>query len=81
MMGLIKLAVAGAGAYGLYRAITRRDAGQAPVAFAHGEQPGENFAKVRSAGVEGMRSDPRKWDRTDQTSDESFPASDPPATY
>lgn len=81
MMGLLKLAVAGAGAYGLYRAFARKDVGQAPVAFAHGEDTGNNFAKVRSAGVEGMRSDPRKWDRTDQMSDESFPASDPPATY
>lgn len=32
---------------------------------------------VRSAGREEMRDPPRKWDRVDETSDESFPASDP----
>jgi hypothetical protein len=37
---------------------------------------------VRSAGPEGMRREAgRRWNATDQASDESFPASDPPSTY
>jgi len=81
MFGLLKWALAGAAGYGLYRAINARAPDNAPVAFAHGEDPGDNFAQVRSAGTEGMRSNPKAWDKTDHASDESFPASDPPATY
>lgn len=33
---------------------------------------------ARSAGPEAMRDPPERWDREDQASDESFPASDPP---
>lgn len=36
---------------------------------------------VRDAGPEAMRDPPRHWDRQDEAEDESFPASDPPATY
>lgn len=36
---------------------------------------------VRSAGREEMSAPPRDWDRVDEAVDESFPASDPPATY
>lgn len=36
---------------------------------------------VRPAGPESMRDPPKKWDEVDEDSDESFPASDPPATY
>lgn len=36
---------------------------------------------VRDAGPEAMRDKPRQWGRTDERSDESFPASDPPSTY
>jgi hypothetical protein len=39
---------------------------------------GESGA-ARSAGPEAMRDPPRDWEQVDQASDESFPASDPPA--
>jgi len=81
IMILLKLAAAGLASYFLYKAVRRNKAAEAPAAFASGEAPGKNFAQVRSAGTEGMRSDPPKWDKVDQASDESFPASDPPSTY
>ena len=34
---------------------------------------------ARSAGPEAMRDPPKAWEDVDQASDESFPASDPPA--
>lgn len=80
-MSLLQWAVVGAAGYAIYRAVQRQKTDSAPAAFAHGEEPGLNFAQVRSAGTEGMRSDPKRWDKVDQASDESFPASDPPATY
>jgi hypothetical protein len=36
---------------------------------------------VRPAGPEDMRDPPKRWDKVDEQSDESFPASDPPANY
>ncbi len=36
---------------------------------------------VRQAGPEEMENPPKTWDEVDQASDESFPASDPPARY
>ena len=78
-MALFKLAFAGAAAYALYRYATREAQHEGHVAFASGETKGDNFAKVRHAGPEAMRSDPPEWDKTDEASDESFPASDPPA--
>ena len=35
---------------------------------------------VRPAGKETMRDPPEHWDEVDEAADESFPASDPPAT-
>ena len=78
-MALFKLAALSAAAYGLYRYVVQQRDRAAPVAFASGEPAGDGFAPVRNAGTEAMRSDPPEWDRTDEASDESFPASDPPA--
>jgi len=78
---IFKLAAAGAAGYALYRYATRQHERQPPVAFAAGETSGPNFSKVRNAGPAGMRSDPPRWDKVDEASDESFPASDPPSTY
>lgn len=60
------------------------DCTREPVAFgaedAENVSDGKRSAQVRSAGPDGMRDAPRRpWDKTDQSSDESFPASDPPA--
>ena len=52
------------------------------VAFKDGKKPGPKDAEVqiRPAGPESMRSEvKRKWTVEDEASDESFPASDPPA--
>ena len=38
-----------------------------------------NSGAARSAGPEAMRDPPQEWTRVDEASDESFPASDPPA--
>jgi hypothetical protein len=75
---LLKLITAGAAGYALYRYATRHADQAAPVAFASGEAT-EGFAPVRNAGPEAMKSDPPHWDKVDEASDESFPASDPPA--
>jgi hypothetical protein len=75
---LLKLITAGAAGYALYRYATRHADQAASVAFASGEAT-EGFAPVRNAGPEAMKSDPPHWDKVDEASDESFPASDPPA--
>jgi hypothetical protein len=37
--------------------------------------------KVRDAGPDAMDNPPKRWNDVDEASDESFPASDPPAKY
>jgi hypothetical protein len=41
--------------------------------------PGNAPGQVRPAGPESVRDKPKRWDKTDDAVDESFPASDPPA--
>ena len=67
-MRLLTLLILGAAAGALLatRARPRRDA---PV------------GRVRAAGPSEMRDPPNEWTETDERSDESFPASDPPGTY
>ena len=43
--------------------------------------PDESDVQVRPAGPESMADRPKEWDKQDEAVDESFPASDPPATY
>jgi len=76
-MGLIRLALAGAAGYGLYKYATRT---AAEPALAGGDNNG-NFSKVRDAGTHEMSNAPKTWNKVDEASDESFPASDPPSTY
>ena len=76
-MALIKLALAAATSYAIYRYATRTS-GIHRAAFADGEATG-GPVEVRNAGPAAMRSDPPEWDKVDEASDESFPASDPPA--
>ena len=78
MRFIFRLAGISAIAYGLSRFVTRT--GQpTPAAFAPGEAtPGP--VEVRNAGPEAMASDMPEWDATDEASDESYPASDPPSS-
>lgn len=41
--------------------------------------PAGRSGAARSAGPDAMRDPPGDWEKVDQASDESFPASDPPA--
>jgi len=80
-MALLRLAALGTLGYVAYK-YYEKSKGSSPAAFASGQDAGENFAKVRDAGPHAMADSPGgEWKREDQMSDESFPASDPPATY
>lgn len=76
-MGLIKLAFAGAAGYALYKYATRDQ--EEPLTATAGN--GTSCPPVRDAGPENMTSKPKRWSKTDEAIDESFPASDPPGNY
>lgn len=82
-MALLKLAALGALGYTGYKYYQKNFAGHSGrAAFAGGEGSAGNTHQVRSAGPDAMRDGTKRdWDKADQASDESFPASDPPATY
>ena len=51
-------------------------------ALARGTRPAGAYgtsSAARQAGPESMRDPPKSWTKVDEASDESFPASDPPA--
>ncbi len=75
---LILSALGGLGYLALAWLRQRDNAGHA--AFAD-DQPHDDGSAVRDSGPEAMRDPPREWNETDEASDQSFPASDPPATY
>ena len=80
-MALLRMAALGALGYFGYK-YYEKSKDRSPPAFAPGQEPGENLAKVRDAGPENMADKPqREWTTQDQAIDESFPASDPPGTY
>ena len=80
-MGLIRLAALGALGFFGYKYIEKQKA-ESNEAFADGQAGGENFSQVRDAGPEAMADSPKRdWSEVDEESDESFPASDPPANY
>src|SRR3954467_9955238 len=56
------------------RATRRVDGEPAAVARVRG-------GSLRPAGPDAMRAPPDDWDKVDQASDESFPASDPPSYH
>jgi len=79
-MGLMRIAALGAIGYAGYKYFAG-SSHRAGAAFATGQGDAENFSQVRDAGPAAMADKPREWSKEDQMSDESFPASDPPATY
>lgn len=76
-------AIVGVGAALFTRRLRRGEGGERPApATARGKTapgPVGQSGAARSAGPEAMRDPPADWEKTDQASDESFPASDPPA--
>lgn len=67
-LALLAVGLAGA-AYALRPRPERRSGSRSP------------YYPVRNAGPEEMENPPRDWTLADEMSDESFPASDPPAKY
>lgn len=79
---ILTLFAVGAAAYVLSRKKAADNKGTGTrAAFAEG-QPYAGTNPVRDAGPEAMRDgQARTWSSVDEASDQSFPASDPPANY
>lgn len=80
-MALLKMAALGALGYAGYKYYERNVKNPDNAAFAAGQPRDGNTSQVRDAGPAAMRDKPASWSKADEASDESFPASDPPATY
>jgi hypothetical protein len=82
MRTFLSLLAIGAGAYAWSRrSAGQHRSGQGHAAFAD-DQPDTGDNPVRNSGPDAMRDPPRgDWSDVDEASDQSFPASDPPATY
>ena len=79
---LLKLTALGALGYVGYQYYQKNFKHEGRAAFGRGQGDEGATHQVRNSGPEAMRDKTaRSWDKTDQASDESFPASDPPATY
>jgi hypothetical protein len=81
LTGIAAACAAGIG-YFLSKRLTSRDDDDLPApalsgSGAHGAVG--NSGNVRPAGPDAMRDPPKEWSKVDEASDESFPASDPPA--
>ncbi len=82
--GLAVVAVAAAGAaYWLWQRLGLMKSSDAPAAaFAGSGAHKDAFVHTRDAGPENARDEEgHDWDKLDQSSDESFPSSDPPAQH
>jgi hypothetical protein len=69
------------GAFALMRGKSESVRGRQPAdpKGAAGSWADPGSGQGRPAGPDSMRDPPRSWDKVDEASDESFPASDPPA--
>lgn len=75
-MAILRMAALSALGYAGYKFFEKRKSDNPP-AFAAGQT-----GLVRDAGQDAMRDkSPDQWTKTDEESDESFPASDPPGNY
>ena len=82
--GLALIAVAAAGAaYWVWQRLGLSKSSDAPAAaFAGSGAHKQSFVHTRDAGPENARDEEaHDWDDVDQSSDESFPSSDPPAQH
>lgn len=81
MRMILTLFALGAAAYVISKGRKQPDRTAPRAAFAP-DQPHNGASPVRDAGPDAMRDGVgRDWSPVDEASDQSFPASDPPATY